>query len=787
MNAQPFTSESYSGDAGEHAWQDVLRGFGLQSLRSRIGAPAHAAALSRLSSAGVRVGKFTADAQILRSLPARAGLPLLLLPLENSSLLVTGDDRQIVPAGQLILAPRGADWQLQFQRGLRAVVLSVPAEAFRGRKVPPLAGSQPRVFSAEGLPDILGRTAHATADALDRLSEAEWEAVAQGAAELLLALSAELVVTTADPSSGRAALLQRLYATIERSIGGEEITIADIAQAEGISERYVQKLFEGTGESFSHYVRERRLQRAWHDLANPAEAAVPITDIAYRYGFSDGAHFSRLFRERFGLPPRELRRREADRQTHSAVASGQRGWPQEALVQLRARQGVGGPAARRPLLSDQSADATAPEAPERHYLPVHAQNVHWGYFSRSLKPLVEIASGDIVTVETLTQHASDDPERMIEGDPGAESVFHWTSTAKAVDRRGAGPLDASVFGRGAGEGFGVHICTGPIAVRGAQPGDVLEVHIVDIEPRRSRHPAHAGRVFGSSVAAWWGYHYSELLSEPHPRESVTIYEIITEVEEPYAKALHSYRWEPQTDPFGVQHVLYDYPGVLVRPDSVTFQTKVLEGVRIPLRPHFGVIAVAPREAELVDSVPPAYFGGNLDNWRLGKGATVYLPVSVPGALLSVGDPHAVQGDGELSGTAIECSMTGTFRVTLHKKADIGGTVLADLTYPLIETPKDWVLTGFSHPNYLAEFGASGQSEVYSKSSLDLAMRDAFRKMRRFLMTTQSLNEDEAIALMSAAVDFGITQVVDGNWGVHAILSKSLFHAAGVAALRTVAR
>ncbi|MBS7544112.1 acetamidase/formamidase family protein [Ancylobacter oerskovii] len=774
MTAQPFTSESYAGDARERAWQDLLAGFGLQSLAARTGSPAHATALSRLSSLGVRLGTLSADAQILRPLPSRSGLPLLLLPVENSAVLSTGGETQIVAAGQLILAPRGADWQVQFQRGLRAVLLSVPSDAFRGRKAAPPAGSQPRVFAADGLPDILARTIQAAATTLGRLAEPEWEAVAQSAAELLLVLSAELAATRVDPSSSRAALLQRIYATIERSIGREDVSIAEVAQTEGISERYLQKLFEGTGESFSHYVRERRLQRAWHDLANPAEAAVPISEIAYRYGFADSAHFSRLFRERFGLPPRELRRREADRQDQGVLASGQRGWPQEALGQLRARQTKSEPDTRRGVVLDSGEPAGTPDTPARHYLPVHAQHVHWGYFSRSLKPLIEIGSGDIVTVETLTQHASDDPERMIAGDPGAESVFHWTRTAKAVDRRGAGPLDASVFGRGAGEGFGVHICTGPIAVRGAQPGDVLEVHILDIEPRPSRHPDHAGRVFGSSVAAWWGFHYSEFLSEPHPRETVTIYEIVTDTDEPHARAVHAYRWEPQLDPFGVRHALYDYPGVPVRPETLTLQTRVLDGIRIPLRPHFGVIAVAPREADLVDSVPPAYFGGNLDNWRLGKGATVYLPVSVPGALLSVGDPHAAQGDGELSGTAIECSMTGTFRVVLHKKAEVAGTLLADLTYPLIETPDDWVLTGFSHPNYLAEFGADGQSEVYAKSSLDLAMRDAFRKVRRFLMTTKGLSEDEAIALMSAAVDFGITQVVDGNWGVHAILSKRLF-------------
>ena len=128
-------------------------------------------------------------------------------------------------------------------------------------------------------------------------------------------------------------------------------------------------------------------------------------------------------------------------------------------------------------------------------LPVDASHVHWGFFSRSLKPLIEIASGDTITVETLSQHASDDPERMIAGDPGAESVFRWTRDGKGVDRRGAGPMDASIYGRGAGEGFGVHICTGPIAVKGAEPGDVLEVRILDMVPRPSRNPGSEGQNF----------------------------------------------------------------------------------------------------------------------------------------------------------------------------------------------------------------------------------------------------------------------------------------------------
>jgi acetamidase/formamidase len=413
-------------------------------------------------------------------------------------------------------------------------------------------------------------------------------------------------------------------------------------------------------------------------------------------------------------------------------------------------------------------------AASHHILPVSAQTVHWGYFSRALKPVLTVQSGDFVTIETLTHHAYDDHARMIAGDAGAESVFHWTKESKAVDRRGAGPMNASIHGRGAGEGLGVHVCTGPIAVSGAEPGDVLEVRILDVRPRGCRNPQFAGCAFGSNAAAWWGFHYNDLLTEPKPREVITIYEIDAALGRDWARAVYNYRWMPQTDPFGVVHPTIDYPGVPVEHALVEENHHILKGVRIPVRPHFGIIAVAPKEAEFVDSIPPGYFGGNIDNWRIGKGAVMYYPVAVPGALFSVGDPHASQGDGELCGTAIECSLTGTFQLIVHKRQSLPGTPLADLQYPLLETPDAWIVHGFSYANYLEELGTGAQSEIFARSSLDGAMRDAFRKMRHLLMTTKGLSEDEAISLMSVGVDFGVTQVVDGNWGVHAILKKALF-------------
>ena len=409
-----------------------------------------------------------------------------------------------------------------------------------------------------------------------------------------------------------------------------------------------------------------------------------------------------------------------------------------------------------------------------HTLPVNSETVHWGYFSKDIEPRLTAGSGDFITIETLTHHGNDDASLMVDGDPGAESVFRWTRDHKSVDRRGAGPMDASLFGRGAGEGLGVHLLTGPIYIEGAEPGDILEVRILDVRLRPSANPNHPGKAFGSNAAAWWGYQYNDLITEPKPREVITIYEIDATGQRPWARALYNFRWMPQTDPFGVKHATIDYPGVPVNHDTIRKNSSILSGVRIPTRLHFGAIGLAPAEADIVDSIPPSYFGGNIDNWRIGKGTSMYYPVAVPGGLLSVGDPHAAQGDSELAGTAIETSLTGDFQIILHKKNLLTGTLLQGLDYPLLETGTEYIVHGFSYANYLAELGDTAQSEIFNKSSVDNAMRDAFRKMRKFLMDTKGLSEDEAITLMSVAADFGVTQVVDGNWGVHGIIQKGIF-------------
>jgi len=304
----------------------------------------------------------------------------------------------------------------------------------------------------------------------------------------------------------------------------------------------------------------------------------------------------------------------------------------------------------------QAQPGMVPGTKNHYYVPANDKTVHWGYFSKLLKPQVEVNSGDFVTIEVLTHHANDDAERMVKGDPGAESVFFWDKQRKGVDRRGAGPMNPTLFGRGAGEGLGVHICTGPVAVRGAVPGDILEVRIIDVRPRPCANPQYRGKSFGSNAAAWWGFHYKDMVTEPKPREVITIYEVDSSGERNWARGLYNFRWTPQTDPFGVVHKTIDYPGVPVDHRTVQETHGILKDVRIPIRPHFGVLGLAPSEADMVDSIPPSYVGGNIDDWRIGKGATMYYPVAVLGALLSAGDSHASQGDSELCGTAIECSL-----------------------------------------------------------------------------------------------------------------------------------
>ncbi|ADU14121.1 acetamidase/formamidase family protein [Asticcacaulis excentricus] len=344
------------------------------------------------------------------------------------------------------------------------------------------------------------------------------------------------------------------------------------------------------------------------------------------------------------------------------------------------------------------------EVKNLHILRATPETIHWGYFHPEVKPALTVKSGDMVMAEAVTHHAGDDPELMF--DDNIRRIF---TEVPEADRNP-----------------GVHIMTGPIYVEGAEPGDMLEVRYFQMTPRFN---------YGSNLAANWGHLYEEF----GKKERVTIYQL-----------------NPNSNTASALYA-YDFPGTYLTPGTITHcpecdRMPALKGISVPARPHLGTAGVAPAVDQRVSTIPPGIHGGNIDNWRIGAGATMYYPVQVKGGLFSIGDPHVSQGDGEISGTAIEASLNCLFQIILRKDFNFRS--------PLLETPNHWIVHGFDE-------------------DLNKAMKNAAIDMVELLSEHQGLSKDDAYSLMSVAADFGITQVVDGTQGIHVKIDRNLFPAKGV--------
>ena len=295
--------------------------------------------------------------------------------------------------------------------------------------------------------------------------------------------------------------------------------------------------------------------------------------------------------------------------------------------------------------------------------------VHWGYFDAQLRPHLTIESGERVTISSV----SGGPEMM----PAAPLVV--PSALRAIHAKVTPKL-------------GPHMLTGPVAVRGAKPGQVLQVDIEAIDP-----------------AYDWGY---------------------TAVR-PLAGAL--------PDDFAERRT---YHPVLDRAKKCW---RLPWGHEVPLAPFFGVMGTAPPPAwGAVSTAPPRRNGGNLDNKELVAGTTLYLPIFVEGAHFSAGDGHGVQGDGEVSVNAVETGLTGTFRLTVRDDLK--------LEWPLAETPTHMITMAFD-------------------PDLDDCVVIALRLMLDLICARAGLDRYQAYALASLAADLRVTQVVNGNKGIHVMLDK----------------
>jgi acetamidase/formamidase len=332
------------------------------------------------------------------------------------------------------------------------------------------------------------------------------------------------------------------------------------------------------------------------------------------------------------------------------------------------------------------------------------ESCFWGFLDAAQPAVCAVRPGTTLTVETVTHHAGDAPDLMM--DPGIEAI--WAAITEAE------------------RGPGVHVMTGPIDVESARAGDVLRVELLAMRPR-GRH--------GSNCAANWG-----LLYDRFGKERITIYELDDGAADEFpatARPLFGFDFDARE--------LYDVPGV-VSPVDPAKRQPFSRPVAVPVRPHLGVMGVSPNEPGRRSSVPPGCFGGNVDNWRFGPGATVYYPVFHDGAGFYVGDPHFAQGDGEICGTAIEASLDVDLRLSVLAGVSIGA--------PVLETATHWFTHGFGEDLYAAT-------------------RMAAEQMLILLVDAAGFTADDAYSLASVAVDLGITQVVDGTLGCHAAVAKSI--------------
>lgn len=328
------------------------------------------------------------------------------------------------------------------------------------------------------------------------------------------------------------------------------------------------------------------------------------------------------------------------------------------------------------LMGQSTPDATLRSSPD---------TVLWGYIAANLPPALSVKSGAIVEVEALSHQGlttQNDPEKFFAnyGIPGGEVLPDAKAVFSGVDR----PKGASV-----------HILTGPIYIDGAEPGDTLEVRVLDIRFRVPYGVNNTGP--GKGVLP-------QLLKEQSAR--------------------------------------------LIRLDLERRVALFSSDIEIPLNPFMGIMAVSPPTSlGMVSSTPPGAWGGNMDLKFLGIGSSLYLPVFNKGAQFFTGDGHAVQGDGEVDGGAIEISLAPKLQFLLHKGKRI--------KLPRVETASDYLLTGLS-------------------IDLNEAARIALQETVEFLQAEKDLTAADAYALSSLAVDLGIGEAVDIVNLVYAKIPKKIF-------------
>ena len=370
-------------------------------------------------------------------------------------------------------------------------------------------------------------------------------------------------------------------------------------------------------------------------------------------------------------------------------------------------------------IADKPTQLSSGEYKGNYYVPSTLDTITWGYLpNRDASPVMSVASGSVVTFDTVSH------EGLLE-DQGRDAAKYFKSKGVKDDfiLDEAKTITKSKLKHDFDKD-GPHIVTGPIEIKGAQPGDILKVEVINVEPRVPYGVISNRHGKGALAGEFPKKEKQDNASAAHPERYGNV-SVFTPIE---------------------KNAKGEYEGIL--------KTDSGKSIRFPLSPFMGLMGVAANTSERVHSVPPAMYGGNIDINELGAGATVYYPVQVAGALFYTGDSHFAQGDGEVALTALEASARATFKFTLLKagKDKIPGK---EIVQPLAENAEFWITPGLDE-------------------DLDEAMKKSTREAIRFLNQEYGIDEAIAYAYLSAATDFEVSQVVDKTKGIHAKIRKADF-------------
>jgi len=371
-------------------------------------------------------------------------------------------------------------------------------------------------------------------------------------------------------------------------------------------------------------------------------------------------------------------------------------------------------------LADKPVAGSAVKLKSDFYVPATPDTIRWGYLpDNAAKPVVTVRSGSTVTFDTVSH------EGILE-DQGRDPVKYFGGFGVPPDQvlNDAKAIAASSLAHDFAKD-GPHVVMGPVALENAQPGDVLKVEMISLAPRvpygviSNRHGK--GALPGEFPEN----------ADPQPGASAANPQLYNNVSKFVPIKLIDGKWY----------------GVLAAGQG--------KEAHISVAPFMGTMGVAPNVSGKPNSIPPGDYGGNLDIHDLTAGATLYLPVQVPGAMFFIADPHFAQGNGEVALTAIEGSLRTTLRFTVLKAGDPAIPGNGKLTGPFAETSDYWIAIGLD-------------------PDLNEAMKKATREAVRFLSEKLGMDRATAFAYVSAAANFEVSQVVDRTKGIHALIRKKDF-------------